>query len=111
MSDQWETCEIEAVAIEGGDPDHGRFWVKATGPEGDYNAGESAVFACVLPVKRDLQAQGQLQALIRRLVDDGWDTDPLADVEPYWYSLRFRRRIIPVPTATTQPGTAPSEIG
>ncbi len=111
MCDQWETCEIEAVSIEEGDPGCARFWAKATGPEGDYNAGESELFACVLPVKADHQAQGELQALIRRLVDDSWDTDPLADVEPYWYSPRFRRRIIPLPTATTQPRTAPPEIG
>ncbi len=72
-----------------------RFWAKARSPDGPYNAGDSDAFVCTLPVKADRQAQPQLQALIRRLVDDGWDTDPLADVEPHWYSLRFRRRITP----------------
>jgi hypothetical protein len=92
MSDQWETCEIEAVSIET-DGHHARFWAKANSPEGEYNAGESEPFTCALPIKSDYQAQTELQGLIRRLIDEGWETDPLQEVEPHWYSLRFRRHI------------------
>ena len=92
MSDQWETCVIEAVSTE---PDgyRARFWAKANSPEGEYNAGESELFACTLPIKSDNHAQTELQGLIRRLIEEGWETDPLQEVEPHWYSLRFRRYI------------------
>ncbi len=73
MVDQWETCEI---MVETAETDGRRtvcFWAKANGPDGPYNAGESDEFVCTLPVKADRQAQTELQALIRRLIDEGWD--------------------------------------
>lgn len=92
MADQWETCQIEAIST-GADDRSARFWAKASSPEGAYNAGESEAFTCTMPISADRQAQAELQALIRRLIDEGWDTDPLAEVEPHWYSFRFRRRL------------------
>ena len=110
MADEWETCEITVVTTET-DGCRAHFWAKASSPDGPYNAGESNEFVCTLPVKADRQAQAELQALIRRLIDEGWDTDPLQEVEPHWYSLHLRRRIIPLPMATTQPMTVPPEKG
>src|SRR5919205_2140632 len=92
MPDQWETCEIEATSTPEGDGCRARFWASASSPEGDYNAGESEVFTCTLPIEADYQAQAELQGLIRGLVADGWDTHPLWEPHPYWYSHRFRRR-------------------
>ena len=93
MAEQWETCEIEATSTPEGDGCRARFWAKASSPEGAYNAGESESFTCTLPIEADYQAQGHLQALIRRLVEDGWTPDPLLEPHPYWYSHHFRRRI------------------
>jgi hypothetical protein len=85
-----ETCEIEAVYTNN-QRNRARFWAKAQGAEGEYNADESEEFVCTEPIEDDLQAQDPLQALIRRLVEQKWE--PLHEHGSHWYSYRFKRHI------------------
>ncbi len=92
MQDQRETCEIEATYTDA-ERGHARFWANARGPEGQYNASESAEFVCTMPIEDDIQSQECLRELIRELVEHGWE--PADDRGAYWYSYRFTRRIAP----------------
>ncbi len=93
MSDQWETCEIQAVYTLDAHSSQGCFWAKATGPDGEYNAGDSPPFTSSRPISQRAESQSALKTLIRELVQTGWD--PIQEHGQHWYSLRFQRRITP----------------
>ena len=93
MVDQWETCEIQAVYSVDPQGSRGCFWAKASSPDGEYNAGDSADFPCGRPIRSTLDAQNALTPLVRELVQAGWDPTHLRG--PNWFSHRFRRRIVP----------------
>jgi hypothetical protein len=89
-----ETCEIEVIYTT---PEHAqaRFWAKAMGPEGAYNAGESEDFPATQPVRATPQTNHALQGLVRQLIVEGWTTDPLHTPEHHkWFGLRFRRHVV-----------------
>jgi len=90
VQDQRETCEIEATYTDA-ERGHARFWANARGPEGPYNAAESAEFVCAMPIEDDIQSQECLRELMRELVEHGWE--PADDHGAHWYSYRFTRRI------------------
>ena len=93
---QWETCEIKwepkfSILSAGG-----HFWARAVGPRGVYSAGESQYFktngfmsAVSFPAGKDCIA-GQ-NALVERLVKDGWESTGGRGIE--WYNDKFRRRV------------------
>jgi hypothetical protein len=90
-----ETCEL-CYTTHWGVLITCRFWARAVGAAGEYNAGESRAWVGRYPYPDDPHAVAARAALVRRLVDDGWQH--VGTGWP-WFNDRFRRRA----TCHTQP--------
>jgi hypothetical protein len=98
-ADRWETCEIKWRSIKA----HGLFgggakvvfFGEAIGPKGQYNAGESPVFPGWGGYYSNLDsedANGALNALVKKLSQDGWEYVGIYDNDVS-YARKFRRRV------------------
>ena len=98
---KWETCEIVSEKVRDGgvfSGDYLRFWAEAIGSDGQYSAGESAVFKGPyivgypsFPNSDDQNTTVAHKTLIQKLVKDGWE--PASDRGLNWWNYRFRRRV------------------
>jgi hypothetical protein len=92
---KYETCEIVFEWVSKGTLGMGatkmRFWAKAIGAEGIYNAGRSDVFSGwqLGPDASETKQVNALNQFIDRLASNGWE--PLTRGE-CWFSYRFQRR-------------------
>ena len=97
---RWETCEVTYDLVKS--PAFGKATFHlvgvAIGPSGRYRAATSIPFkdnqymeGC--PTTGFVPSGGQesLDDLIRKLTRDGWDH--VGNHGPYWWQLRFRRRV------------------
>lgn len=90
-----EFCEIGWVCERKGFiTDTLKFWASATGPKGNYSAGESATFSGSsrlgpIPVRK--QDCAALNEFVSALSRDGWDR--VESSGRAWYSYTFRRLV------------------
>jgi hypothetical protein len=98
IESKYELCAIVYCTLESGGffSRKARFWAKAVGQTGVYNAGESDVFQApnattYSPDGRDKKTNACLNALITQLIAEGWE--PISESGPDWFSHKFKRRI------------------
>lgn len=109
----WETCIIESEALKPSSflrKGTARWWAKATGPQGNYRAGESVPFSSsavsadgsvgihsdpdpenYLITDAYRSAKASFDGLASRLVADGWE--PLMPYGSSYWQRQYRRRI------------------
>jgi len=95
----WEYCQIEKQGWSnydrGGLNQRTWFSAEAVGPRGTYSAGESPKlnYARLDQVINRVRGDQEmiLQALVQKLMEEGWEKLPEQGEE--WYQLRFRRRL------------------
>jgi RNA polymerase subunit RPABC4/transcription elongation factor Spt4 len=102
---EWETCMISYEGVKQSGwfgPGKARWWAKASGPKGNYRAGESTPFQAgvfdqevTLPTGTHhpwfREVTMALDALTNKLLTDGWE--PSMPYGAMYWNLRFRRRI------------------
>ena len=90
-----ETCEIVYEEVKWGLINSKyKFWASAIGPQGSYNAGSSPVFKnerTFGPSSTDKQSLNAHNALIQKLIKDGWEST--GDRGTAWFNYRFRRQV------------------
>jgi len=114
----WEMCEIFTDVVEkgrtglfSGTNDTLKWWARAVGPTGVYNARESKVFKAdglghVPNVDRfrghnlgkefedrSKFAEEEFYCLVARLIEDGWEMIPSEGLYYFKRDCRFRRRV------------------
>lgn len=67
------------------------FWAKAVGSKGTYDAGKSDQFSANYPMAHVTHHVNPHNALINKLVADGWE--PTGARGEAWYNVRFRRLV------------------
>jgi len=83
---RWETCEIVCARHPGALTC--RFWARAIGPQGEYNAGESPWWLGGWPDKRNREAIAAQRSLVRCLSKAGWQHTGRGLL---WFNDRFQR--------------------
>jgi len=95
----WEYCQIEEQTWSGyaiGGLNYKTwFFAEAVGPRGKYSAAESRKlnYFRIDQVKERVHGDQEaiLQALVEKLMAEGWEKIP--EQGEQWYQLRFRRRL------------------
>ena len=92
LAHKWEYCEILAEDASFRFWARFRFSAKAVGPQGTYMAARSPeTFSSPDPYSSDRKHVAACDALVQKLVRDGWE--PISEKGPRWYSYKFRRPV------------------